>query len=113
MSESAEYNQLERAVRWTLMSGLTASVLFVLFGWLIALTRQVPENPHDTGILSRAAKGDGPAILELGLVVLMLTPVARVLVLTIGWLWNRDWTFSLIAFCVLALLGLSVILGTG
>jgi hypothetical protein len=35
------------------------------------------------------------------------------LFLAIRWLLSRDWTLSLVAFCVLALLSLSILLGTG
>ena len=63
--------------------------------------------------MSKAAKGDGTAILQLGLLVLMLTPVARVVVLAVGWLVDREWRFALVALFVFALLMTSLILGTG
>jgi hypothetical protein len=43
----------------------------------------------------------------------MLTPFSRVIVLAIGWLLARQWRFGIVALCVLCLLALSVILGTG
>jgi uncharacterized membrane protein len=111
-----ENDRLARAVSWTLLTGLSISVVLILLGAVLTVSKEPPESPHDTGVLTlpaRAARGDGTAVLELGLFVLMLTPVARVLVLAIGWLTNRDWTFGLVACCVLALLGLSILLGTG
>lgn len=116
MTEDQQEVRLAQAVSWTLLCGLTASVVLILIGWLLTVTKEPPENMHDTGLLAlpaRAAHGDGTAVLEMALLVLMLTPVARVLILAIGWSRSRDWTFSLIAFCVLALLSLSVLLGTG
>ncbi|HEV8068246.1 MAG TPA: DUF1634 domain-containing protein [Planctomycetaceae bacterium] len=98
---------------WTLLLGLSASATLIVLGWLLSL-RQVPsDNAGDTGLLTRAVHGDATSLLECGLIVLMLTPVARVLILAVGWALRRDWTFSLIAFWVLALLALSVVLGTG
>ncbi len=117
-TESADQreNRLARAVSWTLTTGLTASVVLMLLGWAFILKGTASENYAAKGWLAlplRALHGDGAALLALGLVVLMFTPVARVLILAVGWARDRDWTFSLIAFCVLALLSLSVLLGTG
>jgi uncharacterized membrane protein len=120
MTREQSENHLARAVSWTLTCGLTASVVLMLLGWAFTLKPTAPENHAEhhaeKGWLAlplRALHGDGAALLSLGLVVLMLTPVARVLILSVGWARDRDWTFSLIAFCVLALLSLSVLLGSG
>jgi len=113
MADDHQENRLARAVSWTLLAGLTASVALILLGWLFTVKNGMSENPQAKGWVAKAAHGDGTAILKLGLLVLMLTPVARVLILAIGWARQRDWTFSLIALCVLALLGVSVFLGTG
>ena len=53
------------------------------------------------------------AVMQLGLVILMLTPVARVLVLGLDWLLESDRVFAGVAATVLALLAISVVLGTG
>ncbi|HEV8001389.1 MAG TPA: DUF1634 domain-containing protein, partial [Planctomycetaceae bacterium] len=108
-----EYDQLAPLVRRTLQIGLMAAVVLILLGGVLAVTRSASKDPHDSGMFSRALKGDSAAILGVGLLILMLTPVARVLVLAIGWLRIGDWTFSVVAFCVLAMLVLSVLLGTG
>jgi uncharacterized membrane protein len=116
MTDDEEEQRLARAVSWTLFFGLSISVVLIVLGWLFTLRKEPSGNAHVTGWLALPAgalHGDATAILQLGLIVLMLTPVARVLILAIGWARSRDWTFSLIAFCVLALLGLSVFLGTG
>jgi hypothetical protein len=108
-----EYDQLAPLVRRTLQIGLTAAVVLILLGGVLAVTRPSSKSPSDSGMFSRALRGDSGAILGVGLLILMLTPVARVLVLAIGWLRIGDWTFSVVAFCVLAMLVLSVLLGTG
>ena len=116
MTDEKSDDRLARAVSWTLFSGLTVSVVLIVLGWFFILRAGGSSKEHADGlrvILSRAVQGDGTAILGLGLVVLMFTPVARVLILAAGWAKSRDWTFSLIAFVVLALLGLSIYLGTG
>jgi uncharacterized membrane protein len=116
MVDDKEDERLAHTISWTLFSGLTASVFLFIVGWLLILREGTSENRHvqqARGWPARVLHGDGAAILELGLLVLMLTPVARVLILAVGWFRSRDRTFSLIAFFVLALLTLSVLLGTG
>ena len=44
------------------------------------------------------------APLRWGIVLLMLTPVARVAVVTVGLALERDWTFTIVSFLVLAIL---------
>jgi uncharacterized membrane protein len=107
------YDRLTHVVRRTLQAGLTVAVVLMLLGGVLTIAKPSAKSPSSGGMLSRAMQGDSSAILQLGLIVLMLTPVARVLVLAVGWLTSRDWTFSVIAFCVLALLVTSILLGTG
>jgi uncharacterized membrane protein len=113
MTEDEQEYRLVHVVSWTLLLGLSASVALIVSGWLLSLRQGASEQQTNTGLLARVQHGDPTAILECGLIVLMLTPVARVFILAVGWAQRRDWTFSLIAFIVLALLAFSVLLGTG
>jgi uncharacterized membrane protein len=45
-----------------------------------------------------------PAALRWGIVLLLFTPVARVVVVTIGLLSHKDWLFGFISLFVLAVL---------
>ncbi len=110
-------DRLNRAVHLSLLSGLSIGAALLVLGATLALTRQEshPENGPVSvaAIISRATGGDGIAILDAGILILMLTPVSRVIVLAIGWLIERQWRLGIIALCVLALLLTSLILGTG
>lgn len=64
-------------------------------------------------ILAGALRGDGLSPLEPGLVLLMLTPAARVLILAVGWSCERNARSAATAFTVLALLIVSIVLGVG
>ena len=57
-----------------------------------------------TGLLVVGLILGAPAPLRCGLVLLMLTPVARVAVVTVGLALERDWTFMLVSLFVLAVL---------
>ena len=47
-------------------------------------------------------------LLQWGIVVLMATPVARVVVVTIGLALERDWAFALISLWILGVLASSL-----
>ena len=56
------------------------------------------------GLLLSLATGGGPAasfLLNAGIVVLLATPLARVIVSTIQYVSERDWTFATLTFVVL------------
>lgn len=102
-------------VHLTLLTGLVASSLLMLVG-LVALMVNHQPRPVKLPVkledlLRHALVGDGLAILDLGLLLLMLTPALRVMVLGVGWLQEREWRFAMVALIVLALLATSVFLG--
>jgi uncharacterized membrane protein len=70
-----------RAIEASLTAGLAASALLMLAGLL----------GWEEG-------------LRLGIVLLLLTPVLRVLVVTVGLLHQRDWLFGVVSLFVLAVL---------
>ena len=117
MTPHQKSNRLAWAVHISLLSGLVTSAALLVIGAVLVLVsgQSASDNPPGgvTTLLSKAAKGDGTAILQLGLLVLMLTPVARVVVLAVGWLVDREWRFAFVALFVFALLMTSLILGTG
>jgi uncharacterized membrane protein len=73
---------LERAIEAALTAGLIASAVFLLAGLV-------------TG---------RPGALRTGLMLLMLTPVVRVVILTVGLLVRRDWLFALVSLFVMGVL---------
>ena len=105
------------AVHLSLLSGLLVSGGLLILGTTLTLaSRQIQSEGSPGGvemIVSQAVRGNGVAILNLGLFILMLTPILRVIVLGVGWLLEREWRFAAIAFFVLALLATSLVLGIG
>ena len=63
--------------------------------------------------IREAARGHGPGLIDLGLLALMATPIARVAVLALGWGLEGRWRFLAVALAVLALLGVGLSLGMG
>ena len=110
-------DQLTKAVHRTLLTGLVASGLLLIAGLLLVLIKQQPRPegppPAISSLFPLALTGDGVALLDLGFLTLMLTPLARVLILGIGWGAEQNWHFAAIAFFVLGLLTISLIIGIG
>jgi uncharacterized membrane protein len=79
---SQRLRSLERAVEGTLAVLLFAATLLLVAGLVL-----VQEFP-----------------LRAGILLLMFTPVLRVIVVTIGLFHERDWTFAVVSALVLAVL---------
>jgi uncharacterized membrane protein len=63
------------------------------------------------GLLAGGLALDSAPALHWGILVLLLTPVARVVVLTVGLFHERDWLFGLLSLFILAVLGASMLVG--
>lgn len=110
-------HRLEHWVHWSLLAGLVLSASLLALGLVVSLMggqpRPLGPPPAVSTILVGAWHGRGVNLIDLGLLVLMGTPVLRVAVLLLGWLLDRDIRFAAVAFTVLSLLVLSVVLGMG
>lgn len=107
----------EELVGQLLRAGVTSAAVIVLAGAAVYLVRHglQPANfrvfkgePTDLrewrGIIREALHGRGRGIMQMGLLVLLLTPVARVLFAAYAFVMERDWFYvavSLFVFLVL------------
>lgn len=70
--------------------------------------------PHSlTGVAQGLSGGDPLAIIALGLLILLATPVLRVAVSIVAFALERDWRYTAITTLVLAILIVSFLLGRG
>ena len=65
-----------------------------------------------SGILQSAARGGSESIIEAGLLLLILTPIARVAVAMVGFLLERDRLYAVVSLIVLAILAFSLMHAT-
>jgi uncharacterized membrane protein len=109
-----------------LRAGVILSALFVLAGGAIYLTRhQTPVidyrvfqgEPEElrtvSGIFHEALTLRGRGLIQLGLLILIATPIARVAFSVVAFLYQRDWTYVVVTLIVLGLLVYSLLGGGG
>lgn len=104
-----------------LRGGVLLAALLVLAGGLWELVARGTEpatrilasppgpwgwNPLD--LASRGIRGEALALVQLGLEVLILTPVVRVALSLALFALEKDWVYAGVALWVLGLLGLSL-----
>lgn len=115
MPDAKQPAKLKLAVHWTLLAGVLASGSLMLLGLAIALLTDQPrpEGPPAElrDILRSALSGNGIAIINVALLLMMLTPLLRVAVLAAGWAASGNRRFAAVALLVLALLAISVAIG--
>ena len=115
----------DKAFDTVLGNVLRAGVLFaatvVLCGgvaYLLRHSRDVPDyrvfrgEPSDlrsvSGIVSDARSLSGRGLIQLGLLLLIATPIARVVFSVVGFLKQRNWMYVAITLIVLMLLAYSL-----
>jgi uncharacterized membrane protein len=101
-----------------------ASAFVVAIGGIVFLWRHGLERPlYDVfrgelgnlaavrGIVTEAVHLSGRGLVQLGLLLLVATPIARVVFSVVGFLRQRDWLYVGITMAVLTLLAYSLIEG--
>ncbi len=97
-----------------LLGGLALSVVLLLTGVVMVVAGRGPSPAGSTSVadIPRAIAALEPGgFLDLGLVVLLATPVARVIALAVGFARRKAWGFCAMSALVLAMLALSAYLG--
>jgi uncharacterized membrane protein len=111
-----EQRDLNAVVHAVLMVGLAISTALMLsgIGLDLFLQRDLPTAVPDLGdVLGRVAALRPSGFLALGLLVLIATPILRVLGSIVAFLYERDWRYAGITTVVLVVLGVSLLLGKG
>jgi uncharacterized membrane protein len=136
MSEQRDEGQIEKHAGLTdermdqiignlLRIGVIVSALVVLGGGILYLTREGQQRTPDlhdfhsqpeefrspTGILHKCAALSGRGLVMLGLLLLIATPVARVIFSTAAFLLQRDYLYVLFTLVVLGVLLYSLFSG--
>jgi uncharacterized membrane protein len=116
--------QVDQMIGNLLRAGVILSATLVLIGGVIYLARHGHETAdHRTfhgepdefrsvfGIVSAVVSGRGRAIVQLGLLALIATPVVRVALSAFAFFRQRDWTYTAMTLFVLGVLLYSLFVG--
>jgi uncharacterized membrane protein len=104
-------------VRAVLRTGVIVGGTVMAIGLTLVFALHV-EAPNEDAVsifatVKGALKGEPVPMLYAGLAILILTPVARVAILALGWSLAGERRFAATALLVFSLLCLSMWLGTG
>ena len=116
-ARSADEERIEQFLGNLLRAGVIAAAALVLTGGILFLTRhggeiaqyrefrgEPTEYRSPAGIVTGALSLGGRSIIQLGLLVLIATPVARVVFSALAFAWERDYTYVALTLVVLAVL---------
>ncbi|HXJ95837.1 MAG TPA: DUF1634 domain-containing protein [Terriglobia bacterium] len=116
---TADDEQFEQVIATLLICGVIAAAAVVMLGGIVYLARHGGEVPnyhrfqgsyHSVrGILRDVLAGRGRGLIQLGILMLIATPVARVALSLIAFLRHRDFLYTLFTLIVLAVLVLSLL----
>jgi uncharacterized membrane protein len=117
--------RLETIIGQLLRAGVLLAAATVFAGGILYLIRYhaEPANYHTfiagspntrslSGIVRAAAHGNSVAIIQIGLLLLVLTPIARVAVAVVGFLLERDRLYAVVSLIVLLILAFSLLHAT-
>lgn len=120
----ADQARLQLTLGALLRAGVIVAACVVLSGAVIYLYRHGAEKPQFrtfrseapdlrsiSGIVSDAVAGRGRGIIQLGLLILIATPVARVAFSAYAFAREGDWKYIVITLIVLGLLLFSLLGG--
>jgi uncharacterized membrane protein len=116
--------RVEEIIGDLLRAGVIIAASVVALGGIVYLVRHGEEAPNYrmflgepaylrgvSGIIAEARSFSGRGIIQLGLLLLVATPVARVIFSVAAFALQRDWTYVVITLIVLAALGYSLLGG--
>jgi uncharacterized membrane protein len=120
-----DHERIEVVIGTLLRAGVLLSAMVVLLGAGVYLYRhglepvedrtvfhpQPPEFSRPLAILQAAGSLQGRALIQLGLLLLIATPVARVAFSAYAFLRQRDYLYLIFTFVVLAVLLYSLFSG--
>ena len=118
--------KIDEVMGLVLRTGVILAAAIVLTGGIVYLTRhpgtvrdyhvfqgEAAEYKSVSAIAHEAMELRGRGLIQLGLLVLIATPIARVAFSLMAFLWQRDWTYVVVTAIVLGLLIYSLFGGHG
>jgi uncharacterized membrane protein len=124
MAKTFKDTDMQAVIGWVLRAGVFISMLIVFFGGVLYLYRHghtiadyhefkgIPVFVHSFGgIVNGIINFRGRAIIQAGIILLIATPVIRVLFSAIGFILEKDYLYTAITFIVLLIIIISALSG--
>jgi uncharacterized membrane protein len=115
---------IQLVIGWTLRIGVFTAICIVFFGGIFYLYRHgnsiadyhlfkgVPNFIDSaSGIINGMLTLRGQAIIQGGIILLIATPVIRVLISAIGFILEKDYLYTVITLVVLLIIFISMLSG--
>jgi len=114
---------MQAIIGWVLRLGVIFSMLIVTIGGVIYLTRhghsvadysifrRVPDFVYPSNIINGILANRGRAIIQAGIILLIATPVLRIICSFIGFIIEKDYLYTAISLLVLLIILASMISG--
>lgn len=109
-----EYTNINRYIRIVLLAGMLSSVVTMIIGLLMFA---FSEGPWDnvplslSGIIEGIGQGNPIAVIDLGILMLIATPLTRVITALVVFAFGRETKFVMVALVVLAVVTIAVFAG--
>jgi len=101
-------------LRWG--SYLSATLLFVGLVWAL-LVPALPAQPSQAiplrMLAPQLAAGNPNALMQVGILLLLLTPLLRIVTAAVSFQAEREWRYTLVSLTVLAIILVSLLLARG
>jgi uncharacterized membrane protein len=107
-----DHRRIDRWIRAVLVWGMVLSVSVMLLGLLLYSISPAGHEEVDLSLQDIAAgivAGNPIAVIDLGIVLLIATPLTRVLTALTVFLVDREWRFVLVALLVLGVIAFAVL----
>ena len=117
---------MQAIIGWVLRAGVFVSMLVVFIGGVIYLSRHstehidyhefkgVPDFVHTLpGIFHGILDGRGRAIIQAGIILLIATPVLRIIFSAVGFMIEKDYMYVGITLLVLLIIISAMLTGHG
>jgi uncharacterized membrane protein len=124
MAKTFKDTDMQAVIGWVLRAGVFISMLIVFFGGVLYLYRHghtiadyhefkgIPVFVHSFGgIVNGIINFRGRAIIQAGIILLIATPVIRVLFSAVGFILEKDYLYTAITFIVLLIIIISALSG--
>ncbi|MCQ6958185.1 DUF1634 domain-containing protein [Mucilaginibacter aquariorum] len=124
MTNKFKDKDMQAIIGWVLRAGVFVSMLVVFIGGVIYLYRHgqtitnyhefkgVPDFVHSpAGIINGILTLRGRAIIQAGIVLLIATPIVRVVFSAVGFIIEKDYLYTGITFIVLLIIVISAFSG--